>query len=77
MLPVLRFLLVGVWKVLCFKNICGSTGTLCARIIQEIQNVVKRILTNKWAEMYYWLDVIRATYGGPKLRWAKAPYKTI
>jgi hypothetical protein len=54
---------VGVWEVLCFQNICGSNGTFCARTIHEIRGVVKRTLTNKWAELHYLLDVIRDTIG--------------
>jgi hypothetical protein len=61
LLTILRVCLVGVWEVLFFLNICGSNGKFCARKIQE--GVVKRTLTNRWAEMHYWLDVIRATNG--------------
>lgn len=61
--PQCSFCLVGAWKVLCFQNICGSNGTFCARIIQEIRGVVKKTLTNKWAELHYLLDVIRDTIG--------------
>jgi hypothetical protein len=57
----LHFLLGWGYEVLRFQNICGWHWNLRARIIEAIQNVVKRMLTRTWAELDNRLDVIMGT----------------
>ena len=57
------FFLWGYVKDYVYRNSVGDTVTHHAIIMEAIWSVLKGVLTHTWAEVVYWVDVIRAIRG--------------
>jgi hypothetical protein len=59
----LGYLPVGTCEAYVYINSVNDIAALCAKLIEAIQSVAKRMLTCMWAELVYQLDVTRTTRG--------------